>query len=184
MSLTSLWLPILLSAVLVFVASSVLHMVLKYHRADYDKTPQEDAILNVVQGMPPGEYMLPYMAGPDAAKDPAVAARMERGPMTHVRIVRGKIADAFKKALIGWFIYSLVVGLFAAYLTSRALGPGAEYLEVFRFAATTAFLGYGLALAQDSIWFGKRWSNTLRSMVDSLIYGLLTGGVFGWLWPK
>lgn len=183
-SLTSLWLPILLSAVFVFVASSVIHMALKYHRADYDKSAKEDAILDTLQGVPPGEYYLPHMTGMESAKDPAVAAKLARGPRAMVRVLSGTMATAFRNSLINWFIYSLVVGLFSAYLTSRAHGPGTEYLEVFRFAATTAFLGYGLALTQESIWFGRRWSNTLRSLFDALIYGLLTGGVFGWLWPK
>ena len=183
-SLTSLWLPILLSAVLVFVASSVVHMVLKYHKSDYDKTPQEDAILNALQGVPPGEYVLPHMMGPESAKDPAIKAKLERGPRALVRVMGSSLETSFRNALIGWFIYALVVGLFAAYLTSRAHGPGTEYMEVFRFAATTAFLAYGLATAQESIWFGRRWSNTLRALFDALMYGLLTGGVFGWLWPK
>jgi hypothetical protein len=183
-SLTSLWLPILLSAVLVFIASSVVHMILKYHKSDYDKTPQEDAILTALQGVPPGEYILPYMRGPEDSKDAAIMAKVNRGPRALVRVMSGSMAESFRNALIGWFIYSLVVGVFAAYLTSRAHGPGTAYLEVFRFAGTTAFLGYGLATAQESVWFSRRWSNTLRSMFDALMYGLLTGGVFGWLWPK
>ena len=183
-SLTSLWLPILLSAVLVFITSSVIHMVLKYHKSDYDRTTQEDAILSALQGIPPGEYFLPHMRGPEDAKDAAIKAKLDRGPRALVRVMSGSMQTAFRNALIGWFIYSLVAGLFAAYLTGRALGPGTEYLEVFRFAGTTAFLGYGLATAQESVWFGRRWSNTFRSLFDALIYGLLTGGVFGWLWPK
>jgi hypothetical protein len=54
---------------------------------------------------------------------------------------------------------------------------------VFRFAGATAFVGYGLALWQHSIWYKLAWSTTLKSNVDSLIYALLTGGAFGWLWP-
>lgn len=182
-SLTSLWLPILLSAVLVFIASSVIHMALKYHKSDYDRSSREDTILDALQGVPPGEYFLPHMTGPESAKDPAIKAKLDRGPRAMVRVMSGSMNTAFRDSLIGWFIYSLVVGLFAAYLTSRALQPGTEYMEVFRFSATTAFLAYGMAMAQESIWFGRRWSNTLRALFDALIYGLLTGGVFGWLWP-
>lgn len=183
-SMTSLWLPVLLSAVFVFIASSVIHMALRYHKHDYDRTPQEDALLNSMQGIPPGEYFLPHMTGPESAKDPAVKAKLERGPRALVRVMSGTMNTAFRDSLIGWFIYSLVVGLFVAYLTSRALDPGTDYLGVFRFAATIAFLAYGMAMAQESIWFGRRWSNTLRALFDALIYGLLTGGVFGWLWPN
>ena len=69
-------------------------------------------------------------------------------------------------------------------------GPGAAggratpYLTVFRIVGTVTFAGYALALAQYSIWYGRAWSITLKSMFDGLIYALLTGGVFGWLWPQ
>lgn len=183
-SLTSLWLPIVLSAVLVFIASSVIHMALGYHKKDYDRSPKEDGLLDALQGVGPGEYFLPHMTGMESAKAPVVQAKLTRGPRALVRVMSGDMSSAFRNSLINWFIYSLVVALFAAYLTSRALNAGTEYLEVFRFAATTAFLGYGLALAQESIWFGRRWSNTLRALFDALIYGLLTGGVFGWWWTR
>jgi hypothetical protein len=85
--------------------------------------------------------------------------------------------------LAQWFVYCLVVGVFTAYLTGLAYGPGAEYGEVFRLAGTAAFMGYALGHPQDAIWFHQGWPATLRSMVDGLVYGLLTGGVLGWLWP-
>ena len=87
------------------------------------------------------------------------------------------------RALGQWFVYCLVVGLFAAYVTGLALGPGAEYMAVFKIASTAAFMGYALAHAQDAIWQSQGWAATARSMADGLIYGLLTGGAFGWLWP-
>jgi hypothetical protein len=87
------------------------------------------------------------------------------------------------KSLMQWFLYCIVVGVFAAYIAGRAVGPGAEYLEAFRFAGATAFIGYGIALWQNSIWYKIAWSTTIKSNFDSLIYGLLTGGAFGWLWP-
>jgi hypothetical protein len=73
--------------------------------------------------------------------------------------------------------------VFAAYLASRALPPGAPYLEVFRFAGCTAFVGYTLALWQMTIWYRRALGTTIRSTIDGLIYALLTAGVFGWLWP-
>jgi hypothetical protein len=35
----------------------------------------------------------------------------------------------------------------------------------------------------SSIWYKKSWSGTLKNVFDGLVYGLVTGGVFGWLWP-
>ena len=85
--------------------------------------------------------------------------------------------------LVQWFGYSIVVSLIAGYIAGVAFGPGAEYLRVFQVAGCVAFAGYSLAIAQTSIWGGKSWATTFRNMADGLLYGLLTGGTFGWLWP-
>ena len=42
--LGALWLPIVLSALLVFVVSAIIHMVLKYHNRDYKQLPNEVAV--------------------------------------------------------------------------------------------------------------------------------------------
>jgi hypothetical protein len=55
---------------------------------------------------------------------------------------------------------------------------------VFRLVGTAAFMGYSLALLQHSIWYKRNWGTTLKSVFDGLLYGLLTAGVFGWLWPR
>ena len=178
----SLWAPILVSAVLVFVASSILHMVLTYHRSDFRKVESEDALMESLRklGVGPGDYMMPYANSPAAMKDPAFIEKKKRGPVAVMTVMRD---PSMGTSLAQWFVYCLVVSVFAAYIAGRALGPGAEYLSVFRFAGATAFIGYGLALWQHSIWYKLAWSTTLKSNVDSVIYGLLTGGAFGWLWP-
>jgi hypothetical protein len=83
-----------------------------------------------------------------------------------------------------WFLYCIVVSVLAAYIAGRALPPGTPYLEVFRFAGATAFIGYSIALWQMSIWYHRAWSTTIKATVDGFIYGLLTAGAFGWLWPR
>jgi hypothetical protein len=183
--LTSLWLPILLSAVLAFVASFVLHMVLPFHRGDLRKVPREDEFLEAMRRLdiPPGDYAAPHGGGPEAMKDPAFIAKMSKGPLVLMTVSPGR-APTMTRELGLWFVYCLVVSVFAAYVTGRAVGPGTEYLEVFRFAGTTAFLGYSLALLQHSIWWRRNWGTTIRSMIDGLVYALLSAGVFGWLWPR
>ena len=86
--------------------------------------------------------------------------------------------------LVQWFIYSVVVSVFAAYVTGRSMGPGANYLQVFQIAGCVTFMGYWLALPQNSIWWKRNWAWTFKSAVDALIYAGLTGGTFGWLWPS
>jgi hypothetical protein len=183
--LTSLWLPILLSAVIVFVASSIIHMFLGYHRNDFSRLPAEDEAMEALRktGVAPGDYVFPWAGSAAAMKDPAYVEKRKRGPAGLLTVMKGGM-PSMAPSLAKWFLYCLVVGVFAAYIAGRALAPGASYLPVFRFAGCTAFIAYSLALWQNSIWYGRRWTATLKSNVDGLIYGLLTAGVFGWLWPK
>lgn len=183
--ITALWLPILLSAVIVFVASSIMHMALPIHKSDYRKLPEEDKVLDALRatGATPGRvYFFPFTTHKEM-KSPAVVEKFKRGPVGLLTVVPSA-PPAIGKNLVQWFIYSLVVGVFVAYLTGRTLSPGTHYLAVFRVAGTTAFLGYALALVQDSIWKGQTWGVTLKHIFDGLIYGLLTAGTFGWLWPR
>jgi len=178
----SLLAPILVAAVLVFLASAILHMVLPYHRSDFRRVESEDALMESLRklGVGPGNYMMPYAASPSAMKDPAFLEKKKRGPVAVLTVMRD---PSMGVSLAQWFVYCVMVSVFAAYIAGRALGPGAEYLEVFRFSGAAAFGAYGLALWQNSIWYKIAWSTTLKSNIDSLIYGLLTGGAFGWLWP-
>jgi hypothetical protein len=180
----SLWLPIVLSAIIVFVASSILHMVLPIHKGDYRKVAQEDEFLEAVRRLKiaPGDYMVPRPDSRAGMKDPAFVEKMTRGPVVIMTVAPGGMTMGSSLAM--WFVNALVVSVFAAYIAGRAVGPGTDYLQVFRFAGCTAFLGYSLALAQFSIWYKRDWGTTLRSMIDGLIYGLLTAGTFGWLWPR
>ncbi len=183
--LTSLWLPIVVAAVIVFVASSILHMVLPVHRSDYRKLPSEDNVMEALRkfGIPPGDYLVPCAGSPRDMKEPGFVEKMTKGPVAFMTVMPSGRPN-MAPSLVQWFIYCVVVGIFAGYIAGRALGPGAHYLQVFRFAGCTAFVGYSLALWQDTIWFRRNWVVTLKSNIDGLVYGLLTAGTFGWLWPR
>jgi hypothetical protein len=183
--LTTLWLPILLSAVLVFVASSLAHMVLTHHRSDYRKLPAEGDVMEALGkfDIPPGDYLMPCPDSPAHMSSPEFVAKRNKGPVAIMTVMpSGPVSMGSN--LAQWFVYCVVVGVFAGYVAGRALGPGAPYLEVFRFAGTTAFVGYTLATWQNSIWYKRSWGTTLRITLDGLVYALLTAGSFGWLWPR
>lgn len=180
----SLWLPIVLSAVFVFIASSIIHMVFKYHSSEWRRVPAEDEVMAALRkfNIPPGEYFLPR-ADMKEMKSPAFIEKMKQGPVMLMTVLPNG-PQPMGKNLACWFVYCLVVSVFAAYIAGRALGPGADYLAVHRFAGATAFVGYALALWQGTIWYRRSIKATLLSNFDGLIYGLVTGGTFGWLWPK
>ena len=180
-----LWLPILLSAVFVFLASSVIHMALKWHNADYHKLPNEEAVRAAFNaGAPvPGQYILPHCMDPREMAKEEVALRNSEGPVALVWLK----APGFPKmggTLAGWFLFNLVLAFFLAYLAAHTLAPGAPYLQVFRVVGATAFLAHAAGTVPNSIWMGKPWSVTFKEILDGLIYALLTAGAFGWLWPK
>ncbi len=182
---TALWLPILLSALLVFIASSIIHMVLPYHRSDHKKLPNEEKLLEAMrnEGVAPGNYAFPCPASPQEMRSSEMIEKYKKGPVGMVNVMPSG-PPAMGKHLLKWFIYCLVIGVFVAYVAGRTLSAGAEYLAVFRIAGTVGFLGYSGAHATDSIWKGQTWSATIKHMFDGLIYGLLTAGMFGWLWPQ
>jgi hypothetical protein len=184
-SIVSLWLPVVLSAVFVFLLSWLIHMLLPWHRGDFRKLPSEDEVADSLRrfSIPPGDYMLPCGTGPESMKDPKFKEKFEKGPVV-ILTVRKPGPLNMGSHLLQWFIYCAIVSVFAAYVAGRSQGEGAHYLAVFRFAGVTAFVGYSLALWQDSIWHGRSWSTTMRSTVDGLVYGLVTAGTFGWLWPR
>ncbi len=182
--LSALWLPIVVSAVFVFVVSSIVHMALPWHKNDYPRVPKEDELMDALRplAIPPGDYMVPRAYGKEM-QSPEFVERMKRGPVL-VLTVLPNTPPNMGANLTMWFGYSIVVGLLAAYVTGRALPPGTEYLQVFRFAGVTAFLCYAVALWQMSIWYQRAWSLTLKATADGLLYALVTAGVFGWLWPS
>ena len=183
--LMSFGVPILLSAVIVFVASSIVHMVLPFHRKDLRKVPKEDGVMDALRSfnIPPGDYAMPHAGSPAGMKKPEFLEKMKKGPLVIMTISAGA-SYSMGTSLLLWFLYSIVVSLFSAYVASRAVAAGAHYLVVFRFVGCTAFMGYSLALLQNSIWYRRNWGTTVKSMFDGLVYGLLTAGTFGWLWPR
>lgn len=183
-ALSGLWMPVLISAVVVFVASSVMHMILPYHRKDYGKLPEEEKVLEAMRGagVPPGQYMFPFRTHQEM-DSPEVAEKFKRGPVGIMTVIPSG-PMVMGKYLAMWFAYCLVVSLFVAYLTGQALGPGKAYLLVFRVAGMAAFLAYGVGQVSNGIWRGQPWGVTLKEAMDGFVYGMLTAGVFGWLWPR
>jgi hypothetical protein len=181
-SLLDLWLPILLSAVLEFLASSVIHMALRWHASDFKKLTAEDAVMDALRpfDLPPGDYAAPLPESMAHMSSPEFKTKQAHGPNFTLTVVAG---DSIGRNLAKWFVYCVVVAVFAAYVAALVVPAGAPYMTVFRIASTVSFVGYTLAVWQGWIWFSRSLSATIRTTIDGLVYALLTGGAFAWLWP-
>jgi len=184
-TLGMLWMPILLSAVVVFICSAIFWMVLPFHKSDFSKLPDEDVVRAAMNKhkLAAGQYMIPYCGDMKDMKEPAHLKKVEEGPVCTI-VVRPSGHMNMGSSMAASIVYNILIAVFVAYLAGRVLPVGAHYLAVFRVAGTATILAYCGALFYPSIWMGRPWSVTCKDFVDGVIYGLLTAGIFGWLWPR
>lgn len=184
-SIVSLWLPILVSAVAVFIASSLLHMVLPWHRNDYPRLANEDAVMDALRplAIPPGEYLVPRPASRESMRSPEFLERVNRGPVFLMTMMPSGMMN-MSRSLMQWFVFVLVVSGFAGHVARAAVGASAPHDTVFHTVGLSAFMGYAFALWPASIWYRRPWMITIKATIDGLIYGLVTAFVFVWLWPR
>jgi hypothetical protein len=170
----TLWQPILLSAVLAFIAGGAIWMVMPWHKNDWKKSGDEEAVRAALKGLAPGQYSVPNCEDQKAFADPEMQQRFKDGPTGFITIIPSGLPTMGGA-------YNLIVAIVCAYFVSRTAAPDADYLAIFRISGTVAFVAYGMSYVQESIWFGRPWSATVKTFLDALIYSVLTGGAFGWL---
>jgi hypothetical protein len=182
--LAQLWLPIVLSAVFVFVASSILHMVLKFwHTPDYRGFSNEDEVGAAIRNgnAAAGMYNMPYCT-PEKMKDPAMQDKFRQGPIG-VFYLRKPGVPNMGTYLGQWFAFCLFVAFLCALLAVHVFGAGADHRRVFHVIALAAFMGHGLGPLPSAIWWGQPWRVAIKHTIDGLIFAILTGLTFAWLWP-
>jgi hypothetical protein len=179
-----LWLPILLSTIAVWMASALFWMVSPHHKSDFVKFPDEEGLRRALasQRLAPGQYSIPYSVSPKDLEDPEMVSKFEEGPVGIFTVAPSGL-PAMGSKVAQSFVFCFLITTVVAYMVSRTVDPGADYLAVFRVAGTVAWLAHGTAIVPDAIWFGRPWSGVVKGLLDALAYGLLTAGFFSWLWP-
>jgi len=180
-----LWLPIVASAALIFIVSSVIHMVVQIHKNDYSKLSSETEQLAAMRehGIGPGSYMFPCPSSMKDMGSPEMLEKYKLGPSGYLTVLPPG-PPAIGKSLLQWFLYTLLVGVFVAYIADLALVAGAPYMRVFQFTGAAAFMSYGVAPLVESIWKSQAWCTSFKFVFDGLLYALSTAGCFAWLWPE
>ena len=182
--LAHLWLPILLSAVFVFIASSILHMVIRaWHGPDCKAFANEADVGAAIRAgnATPGMYLLPYCT-PESMKTPEAAEKLRQGPVGIVYL-RSPGMPNMGRFLGQWFVFCLVVSLLCALLAAHVIAPAADHHVVFHVIALAALLGHAMGPFPSAIWWGQSWRSAFKHAVDGLIYAIITGLTFSWLWP-
>ena len=182
---TALWLPIIVSLVVVFVISSFIHMASPWHKSDFPKLANEEAVMDALRplNLPPGDYMMPRPSSMAEMKSPEFIAKVNRGPRVLMTVMPNG-PSGMGSSLLGWAVFILVVTLIAAHVASAIIPPGAHSHDVFHTVGLFTLAAYAFALWPLSIWYGRGWGITIKSTIDGLIYALATAFIFAWLWPR
>lgn len=183
-SLVQLWLPTLLSAVVVFILSGLLHMALKFwHLRDNKGFANEDDVAAAVRKGAPaaGMYMLPFCTA-ENANTPEMKRKLAEGPVG-ILFLRDPGSASMGSCLAQWFVWTVIVSLAVAYVATLTLSAAAADVQIFRVVGAVTFMAYSFAVVPYGIWFGQPWGSVFKHVVDGLLYGLITGALFAWLWP-
>ena len=184
-SMTQLILPIVISAILVFIVAALVWMVAPHHKRDWKGLANEDAVRSALNAMKPapGMYMIPFAGTPQARAEPSLVKKFEEGPVAYLTVRRSG-SMSMGPMMVQSLIYYLVVSSIVGYLAIHALPIGSPYLKVFQVVGTAAWLAYGFGNVSESIWFSKPWSSAFKQLFDSLLFAMVTAGAFGWRWPR
>ena len=182
--LPQLWLPVLVSAVAVFIASSLIHMVFKWHNSDYRKLSNEDAVRDAIRaGAPaPGQYVLPHCADMKEMQGEAMQRKFIDGPIGFLTL-RKNGPPTMGGSLLQWFIYLLLVAAIAGAMALRVFGVQGSAHGAGHLVGLVSFLTYTGGSVQMGIWMGKPWGAVAKDILDGLIYAIISVLVFTWLWP-
>jgi hypothetical protein len=183
-TITSLALAVVLATALTWIASALIWTVLPWHKRDFRAFPDEEAARRVLraQHLAPGQYHVPHASSMAEMKQPEMQRKLDEGPVGFMTVMPNGMMSMAKAMILSGVFY-LLVSIVVAYVATRSLAPGAQTETVFRIVTTTTWLAYGAALVPEGIWFGRPWSGVLKGLGDALIYAVLTGAVFAWLWP-
>ncbi len=182
--LIPLWLPILLSAAVVWIASAIVWMALPHHKRDFIALPDEDAFMDHVRrsGIEPGNYVFPDFRDRETMSSEKTQKALKEGPVGHLSVWRTPLTMGDK--MVATFVVYLVVSTLIGYLTRVALPGPAPFAKVFQVAATAGILSYSFSFIPNAVWFGSYKRTIVASFLDGIFFGLITGAIFAWRWPR
>lgn len=182
--LAQLWLPIIASSVLVFVASSLIHMVFKWHNSDYRKLANEDEVMAAIRAASPtpGQYVMPHCIEMKATGEESMQKKFRDGPVGFLTL-RKSGPPSMGASLVQWFLLVLVIATIAACLAMQCYGLHGDAHRAGHLVGMVSLLAYACGGVQAGIWMGKPWGSVAKDLLGALIYATVSALTFMWLWP-
>lgn len=185
--LLPLWLPILLSAGVIWVMSIIFGMALPHHKQDWIGLGDEDGFMEDLRrrGIKPGNYLFPDFRSSEQLRSEKVERALKEGPVGHLSVWKTPVTMGDK--MVGTLVVHLVVCILIAYLTRIALpaaSPPPPFAKVFQIAGTAGVLAYSFSFIPNALWFGAYKRTIVASIFDGVLYGVVIGAIFAWRWPQ
>jgi hypothetical protein len=186
--LAQLWLPIVVSAVLVFVLSAATHMLLPARKTEWGRLAKEGDVQAALRGLTPGLYAFPASSTPGENPTPEDMKRWAAGPSGWLSLVPAGPINMGRNLGLS-LLMNLFVSFTAAYIATLTLGSVPLQLfpherVVFRVISTIGFIAYFAGPIYEAIWYWKPFRSLAMGAVDALLYGLAMGVTFSMMWPK
>lgn len=181
MSVFDLWLPILLAGVATHVASTLAWMVLPHHKPEWKKLPAEDELLGLLDAhqSPAGQYMFRFCEDSAQMNSDEFKRKLQGG--CKGMLVLWDTPLNMGKAIGLTVAYFLLAAFLIGYIASIAFAPGeTDKLDIFALVFTAGVLCHALGPYPAAFWFRQK---TAMTVVDGLVFALITAGIFTLLWP-
>lgn len=177
--LVGLWLPIVISTIVLFFASFIARTILPHHRAGWHKLDHEPAFMNQLQEMniPPGSYVFPYAETRQQSSQETFLKTYAKGPRGTINI---HTIPNLGLNLFCTFIFFLITVTLIAYIAQQAFAGWSDeseitFLKVFQIVGTISVLTYSSSTILSSISSKRPF---LMEVIDGIAYGLIVGVIF------
>jgi hypothetical protein len=201
--LAHLWLPILVSGVAVWIVSALCWMAIGHHNKDTAGIPNEQDFTDTIRrlNLKPGNYGFPDFQKCKSLPKEEKAKFFKDWDKNPSGLLRVWAPANMGVNMFMTFLFYLVTSVVLAYLgwivlphggsvatttadTHISMGLGSSFSHVFRVISTAAVLAYCFASFPNDLWFQKSRRAMLMNLIDGVVFALITGAVFAWLWPK
>src|SRR5262245_47091317 len=125
-SLSSLWLPIILSGVALFFASFAARMLLPHHKGEWKSLPDEAGVMATLRqfSIPPGQYNFPHACSPAEMNTEDFKRRKEAGPSGFLTV--WQTWPSMGVNMFCTVLFFTIANGVIAYLAGMVISPGAD----------------------------------------------------------